>query len=363
MTYKIAVLPGDGIGPEVVREALKVLTAVEGIFGISFEKDILPFGGHGIDTCSSAFPQVTRDGCLKSHAVLLGAVGGDKWDHMSGDLRPERGLLELRKTLGTYANLRPAKLMKPLAAASPLRIDLVQDGFDIMVVRELTGGIYFGEKGRHLGVDGHEKAYDIEAYNTLEIERIAKKAFDIARKRSNHVVSVDKANVLESSRLWREVVKDVSKDYPDVMLENMYVDNAAMQLIQNPAQFDVLLTNNIFGDILSDEASMLTGSIGLLPSASMGDSGPSLYEPIHGSAPDLAGKDVANPIATILSLAMMLDYSFDLKDPSELIYKAVEMVLTEGYKTQDLKCNQTKEVVSTSRMGDLIVDYMQRKRW
>ncbi|MBE0450605.1 MAG: 3-isopropylmalate dehydrogenase, partial [Clostridia bacterium] len=360
--YKIAVLPGDGIGPEVVREALKVLTVVEQLFDLTFEIEILPFGGHGIDVCSSALPEATKDACLKSHAVLLGAVGGPKWDHLAGDLRPERGLLELRKALGTYANLRPAKLIKPLASSSPLRLDLVCDGFDIMVVRELTGGIYFGAKGRDLSEEGHERAYDIEAYNKVEIERIAKKAFEIARKRSRRVASVDKANVLESSRLWREVVKAVSENYPDVVLEHMYVDNAAMQLIQNPSQFDVLLTNNIFGDILSDEASMLTGSIGLLPSASIGDSGPGLYEPIHGSAPDLAGRDIANPIATILSLAMMLDYSFNLHEPSKRIYEAVESVLNDGHRTQDLKCNQTKEVVSTSRMGDLIIDSMQNQK-
>lgn len=309
-------------------------------------------GGVAIDKTGLPLPEETLDICKKSDAVLLGAVGGEKWESLPGHLRPEAGLLAIRKGLGVFANLRPAILFKQLKSASSLKEDVLGDGLDIMVVRELTGGIYFGDRGRRQGKNGQE-AWDTEAYSEMEIERVARVAFDIARKRSKRLMSIDKANVLESSRLWREVVIRVAQDYPDVSLSHMYVDNAAMQLVRNPRQFDVIVTSNIFGDILSDEASMLTGSLGMLPSASLGQGSLGLYEPIHGSAPDIAGQDKANPIATIMSVAMMVRYSLGSQEAARAIELAVEAALDEGYRTQDIM-EPGMTLVGTEEMGDKI---------
>ena len=306
-TYAITLLRGDGIGPEIVAEAVKVLDAAGQRFGFRCAYTDALLGGCAIDATGNPLPGETVEACLASDAVLLGAVGGYKWDTLPGGQRPEAGLLGIRAALGLFANLRPAKIYGPLKSACPLREDIIGDSMDVMVVRELTGGIYFGERGRKT-VNGVQAAYDTEMYTVPEIERIARVAFDSARKRNKKVHSIDKANVLESSRLWRETVIRIAKDYPDVELNHMYVDNAAMQLVRNPKQFDVILTSNIFGDILSDEASQIAGSIGMLASASMGEGTRGLYEPIHGSAPDIAGKNLANPLATILSAAMMLRY-------------------------------------------------------
>ena len=311
MNYKLAVIPGDGIGPDVVEQTLLVLDKVGEKFGHTFQYHKVLAGGCAIDATGGCLPQETIDVCKASDAVLLGAVGGWKWDTLPGDQRPERALLGLRKALGLFANLRPALLFEQLADASPLKPEILAGGLDIVVVRELTGGIYFGEKGVK-DTDLGPAAYDIEQYAEEEVRRIAKVAFDMAMKRSKHVTSVDKANVLESSRLWRRVVTEVAKDYPEVTLDHLYVDNAAMQLVRNPRQFDVIVTSNIFGDILSDEASQITGSIGMLPSASLAQGNFGMYEPVHGSAPDIAGQDKANPMATILSAAMMLRYTFGL---------------------------------------------------
>jgi 3-isopropylmalate dehydrogenase (EC 1.1.1.85) len=335
MEYRIAVLPGDGIGPEVIEQALLVLEQVGRKFGHVFRFTTLLAGGCAIDATGNPLPEETLDECRRSDAVLLGAVGGPKWDNLPGDIRPEAGLLALRGGLGLFANLRPAVLNRELRDACPLRPDIVGESMDIMVVRELTGGIYFGQRGRRTGKMG-EEAFDTECYSEGEIERIARVAFEVARKRRKKVTSVDKANVLESSRLWREVVTKVANDYPDVTLEHMYVDNAAMQLVRNPRQFDVIVTSNMFGDILSDEASMITGSIGMLPSASLGEGSFGLYEPIHGSAPDIAGKDKANPLATILSAAMMLRYTMHLEEEAMAVENAVNRVLEEGYRTADI---------------------------
>jgi len=354
MEYRIAVLPGDGIGPEVTEQALLVLEEVGRKFGHSFRFNKLLAGGCAIDATGSPLPKETLDACKDSDAVLLGAVGGPKWDSLPGDKRPEAGLLGLRGGLGLFANLRPAILNKELRDASTLRPDIIGESMDIMVVRELTGGIYFGERGRRSGKMGDE-AYDTESYSVGEVERIARIAFGIARKRSFKVTSVDKANVLESSRLWREVVTRVAQEYPDVKLEHMYVDNAAMQLVRNPKQFDVIVTTNMFGDILSDEASMITGSIGMLPSASLGEGNFGLYEPIHGSAPDIAGQDKANPLATILSIAMMLRYTMHLEDEARAVEKAVDRVLEEGYRTGDIM-SPGKKLVGTSEMGRLVAE-------
>jgi len=354
MNYRIAVLPGDGIGPEVIEQTLLVLEKVGQKFGHSFRFQKLLAGGCAIDATGSPLPEETLEACKKSDAVLLGAVGGPKWDNLPGDKRPEAGLLGLRGGLGLFANLRPALLNKELRDACPLRPDIIGESLDIMVVRELTGGIYFGARGRRDGKMGQE-AYDTETYSVGEVERIARLAFEIARKRNGKVTSVDKANVLESSRLWREVVTRVARDYPDVTLEHMYVDNAAMQLVKNPKQFDVIVTTNMFGDILSDEASMITGSIGMLPSASLGEGSFGLYEPIHGSAPDIAGQDKANPLATILSAAMMLRYTMKLEEEARAIEAAVNMVLEEGYRTADIM-SPGKRLVGTSEMGRLVVE-------
>ena len=352
MNYQIAVIPGDGIGPDVVEQTLKVMDKVGEKFGHIFNYTKVLAGGCAIDATGACLPQETIDICKASDAVLLGAVGGWKWDNLPGDQRPERALLGLRKALGLFANLRPALLFEQLADASPLKPEILAGGLDIVVVRELTGGIYFGEKG-HRDTDLGPAAYDIEQYAEGEVRRIAKVAFDMAMKRSKHVTSVDKANVLESSRLWRRVVAEVAQDYPEVTLDNLYVDNAAMQLVRNPRQFDVIVTSNIFGDILSDEASQITGSIGMLPSASLAEGNFGMYEPVHGSAPDIAGQDKANPMATILSAAMMLRYTFGLGAEADAIENAVKSVLDQGYRTPDLYAGQGTQV-GTAQMGDLI---------
>ena len=352
MNYQIAVIPGDGIGPDVVEQTLNVMDKVGEKFGHTFNYTKVLAGGCAIDATGACLPQETIDICKASDAVLLGAVGGWKWDNLPGDQRPERALLGLRKTLGLFANLRPALLFEQLADASPLKPEILAGGLDIVVVRELTGGIYFGEKG-HRDTDLGLAAYDIEQYAEGEVRRIAKVAFDMAMKRSKHVTSVDKANVLESSRLWRRVVAEVAQDYPEVTLDNLYVDNAAMQLVRNPRQFDVIVTSNIFGDILSDEASQITGSIGMLPSASLAEGNFGMYEPVHGSAPDIAGQDKANPMATILSAAMMLRYTFGLGAEADAIENAVKSVLDQGYRTPDLYAGQGTQV-GTAQMGDLI---------
>ncbi|ACL74516.1 3-isopropylmalate dehydrogenase [Ruminiclostridium cellulolyticum] len=356
MNYKITVLPGDGIGPDIVAEALKVLELTGKKCGHTFLFTEADLGGIAIDRHGEPLPQSTVDICKGSDAVLLGAVGGPKWDTLPGNKRPEAGLLGIRSALGLYANLRPAVIYSALKDASPLKSEIISNGIDIMVIRELTGGMYFGKRGR-LETDGGEAAFDTEMYNVSEVKRIAKVGFETAMKRSKKLMSVDKANVLESSRLWRQVVVEVAKEYPEVTLSHMYVDNAAMQLVRNPAQFDVILTSNIFGDILSDEASMITGSIGMLPSASLGATKLGLFEPIHGSAPDIAGQDKANPIATILSVAMMLRYSLGLTEEADSIEKAVTDVLNKGYRTADIASSGTK-VVGTKEMGKLIREHM-----
>ena len=352
MNYQIAVIPGDGIGPDVVEQTLNVMDKVGEKFGHTFNYTKVLAGGCAIDATGACLPQETIDICKASDAVLLGAVGGWKWDNLPGDQRPERALLGLRKALGLFANLRPALLFEQLADASPLKPEILAGGLDIVVVRELTGGIYFGEKG-HRDTDLGPAAYDIEQYAEGEVRRIAKVAFDMAMKRSKHVTSVDKANVLESSRLWRRVVAEVAQDYPEVTLDHLYVDNAAMQLVRNPRQFDVIVTSNIFGDILSDEASQITGSIGMLPSASLAEGNFGMCEPVHGSAPDIAGQDKANPMATILSAAMMLRYTFGLGAEADAIENAVKSVLDQGYRTPDLYAGQGTQV-GTAQMGDLI---------
>lgn len=335
MKYNIALLKGDGIGPEIVDSAVRVLEKIGTKFGHEFLFTPYLIGGIAIDTCGEPLPKETVDGCLASDCVLLGAVGGPKWDTLPGNLRPEKALLGIRAAMGLFTNLRPAKLYPALKDECPLRADIVENGFDIMIVRELTGGIYFGERGMREGKWG-EEAYDTECYSRMEIERIAKVAFETARKRGKKVTSIDKANVLESSRLWRKIMHETAEKYPDIEYSDMLVDNAAMQLVRNPAQFDVIVTSNMFGDILSDEASQITGSIGMLPSASLGETARGLYEPIHGSAPDIAGQNKANPIATILSAAMMLLHSFGLSEESDAIVGAVDAVLNDGYRTADL---------------------------
>ena len=352
MMYKIAVLPGDGIGKEITPEAVEVLKKVGGKCGLSFEFEEALIGGCAIDATGGPFPELTQRLVKASDAVLLGAVGGPKWEGLDYSIRPERGLLGLREVLGTFANLRPAKVYPMLADASTLKKEVIE-GIDIMVVRELTGGLYFGRpKGIEKLPDGTERGVNTLTYTTPEIERIAKVAFDVAGKRRKKVTSVDKANVLESTELWRRVVSEVHKGYPDVELGHMYVDNCAMQLIRNPRQFDVIVTENMFGDILSDEASMLTGSIGMLPSASIGGK-VGIFEPIHGSAPDIAGQDKANPIATILSVAMMLRYSFNQKKAADVIEEAVLKVLEKGYRTGDIMQPGMK-LVGTREMGRLV---------
>ena len=356
MNCNIVTIPGDGIGPEIVREACKVLDKVGEVYGHTFQYTKILMGGCSIDEYGVPLTDEALETAKKSDAVLLGAVGGNvgnsNWYDVAPNLRPEAGLLAIRKGLNLFANLRPAYLYDELADACPLKKENIGDGFDMIIVRELTGGLYFGE--RHTEeVDGVLQATDTLTYNENEIRRIAIKAFDIAMKRRKHVISVDKANVLDSSRLWRKVVEEVAKDYPEVKLEHMLVDNCAMQLVMNPGQFDVVLTENMFGDILSDEASMITGSIGMLSSASLNETKFGMYEPSHGSAPDIAGKDLANPIATVLSAAMMLRYSFDMDKEADAIEAAVQQVLTDGYRTGDIYSEGCKKV-GTIEMGDLI---------
>lgn len=353
MKYNIAVLPGDGIGPEIIDQAVETLKVIGEKYGHEFVLEEALIGGCAIDACGDPLPPKTVELCKKSDAVLLGAVGGPKWDNLRGGVRPEVGLLGIRASLGLFANLRPAVIYNALREASPLRSDIVSDGIDIMVIRELTGGMYFGNRGRSWEGTPNEAAFDTEMYSIPEIERIARLGFETAMKRGKKLMSVDKANVLESSRLWREIVLKLSAEYPEVELSHMYVDNAAMQLVRNPAQFDVIVTSNMFGDILSDEASMITGSIGMLPSASLGEGTLGLYEPIHGSAPDIAGQDKANPIATILSIGMMMKYSFGLDKIAQDVEDAVVNVLNKGYRTADIASMGT-EIVGTKKMGELI---------
>ena len=352
-TYKIGLLRGDGIGPEIVDSAVRVLEEVGKKYDIAFAFTPYLIGGAAIDACGEPLPKATVDGCLASDSVLLGAVGGPKWDNLPGNVRPEKALLGIRAAMGLFTNLRPAKLYPALKDECPLRADIVENGFDIMIVRELTGGIYFGERGYRQGKYG-EEAYDTEAYSRMEIERIARVAFETARKRRKKLTSIDKANVLETSRLWRKIVHEIAAEYPDVEVSDMLVDNAAMQLVRNPSSFDVIVTSNMFGDILSDEASQITGSIGMLPSASLGETTRGLYEPIHGSAPDIAGQNKANPIATILSAAMMLLYAFDEKDAANAIVDAVDKVLNEGLRTADLARGGV-QALSTVEMTNEII--------
>jgi 3-isopropylmalate dehydrogenase len=347
-SYRIAVLPGDGIGKEVTRGAVEILKTIETRFGHQFEFEFGLIGGTAIDQKGTPLPDETLAICRESDAILLGAVGGPKWDRNPAHLRPEKGLLQIRKEMNLFANLRPVKFYDSLIDSSPLKKEVIQ-GVDLLIVRELTGGLYFGKPSGRMVENGEEKVVDTLLYKKEEIKRIVKAAFELARKRKKKVTSVDKANVLESSRMWREIAEEVAQEFPDVTLEHMLVDNAAMQLIRSPQQFDVIVTENMFGDILSDEASMLSGSLGMLPSASLSTSGPSLYEPIHGSAPDIAGQNKANPIATILSAAMMLRLSFGLSVEADAIEKAVQQVLAAGLRTADI-AQKGQRVVSTDEM-------------
>lgn len=358
MNFNVAVIKGDGIGPEIVDQAVRVLDAAAEKSGHEFTYKQILMGGASIDAYGKPLTEEKLETARNSDAVLMGSIGGNTttspWYRLPAELRPEAGLLALRKGLGLFANIRPAYLYEELKKACPLRDEIIGDGFDMVIMRELTGGLYFGERSTEV-VDGIRVAKDSLTYNENEIRRIAVKAFDIARKRKKHVISVDKANVLDSSRLWRQVVEEVAKDYEDVTYEHMLVDNCAMQLVNDPKQFDVILTENMFGDILSDEASMITGSIGMLSSASLAEGKFGLYEPSHGSAPDIAGKDIANPIATILSAAMMLRYSFDLDAEADMIEMAVKKVLKDGYRTVDIMSDGMVQV-GTKAMGDLIIE-------
>lgn len=360
MNYKVAVIPGDGIGPEIVTEAKKVLDKTGEKYGHTLEYQELLMGGCSIDAYGEPLTDETLEKARAADSVLLGAVGGDVgksgWYKLPPDKRPEAGLLKIRKGLGLFANIRPAVLFDELSGACPLKEEITGGGFDFVVMRELTGGLYFGER-KTIEEDGVLKAIDTLTYDENEIRRIARWAFDVAMKRNKKVCSVDKANVLDSSRLWRKVVKEVSEEYPEVELSDMLVDNCAMQLVRDPKQFDVILTENMFGDILSDEASMVTGSIGMLSSASLGATKLGLYEPSHGSAPDIAGQDKANPLATILSAAMMLRYSFDLEKEADAIEAAVKQVLKEGYRTIDIM-DEGKTLVGTKQMGDLVAGHI-----
>ena len=356
MKYQIAVIKGDGIGPEIVTEAMLTLEKVGQKFGHTFDFQEVLAGGCSIDANGKPLTQETIDICKAADSVLLGAVGGPKWDSVESAKRPEKALLGLRESLGLFANIRPAMMYKALADACPIKPEIIGEGFDIVVCRELTGDVYFGNHYRKESDRGWgEMGCDDMNYSIYEVERIARRAFEMARVRSKKVTSVDKSNVLETSRLWRETVTRVAKEYPDVELDHMYVDNAAMQLVRNPGQFDVIVTGNLFGDILSDEASMITGSIGMLPSASIGETGRGMYEPIHGSAPDIAGKGIANPIATILSCAMMLRYSFGLAAEADAIEAAVEKTLNSGHRTADI-AHADETVLSTCEMGAKIRD-------
>ncbi len=357
MNYNVVLIPGDGIGPEIIASAAEVLRAVGKRFGHTFAMREVAAGGCAIDQTGVPLPEESLQACLQSDSVLLGAVGGPKWETLPGHLRPERALLGLRKELGLFANLRPVKLEPELAAASPLRKDITDRGVDLLIVRELTGGLYFGARGRGTGELG-PYAYDTETYSVEEIRRIGAVAFEAARGRRRKLCSVDKANVLESSRLWRETMHELKNEYPDVLYSDMLVDNAAMQLIKDPSQFDVLVTSNLFGDILSDEASQLTGSIGLLASASLGKTTCGMYEPIHGSAPDIAGLGVSNPIATILSAAMMLRMSFHLIQEADAVEEAISTVLKQGFRTRDIAAGMPS--IGTAAMTQKILEALAR---
>lgn len=359
MTKNIAVIRGDGIGPEIVEQALKVLDKIADLYGHTFNYTDVDMGGCAIDKWGNPLPEEMLKKCVESDSVLLGAVGGEKWNSVPGDMRPEKGLLRLRAGMGVYSNNRPAKIWKQLADASPLRKGIVDKGIDFIIVRELIGGIYFGE---HTTTEenGEKKAVDVLSYTESEIKRIGRIGFETARKRSKKLCSVEKSNVLDSSRLWKSVMHRLAEEYPDVELSDMLVDNCAMQIVKNPAQFDVIVTENMFGDILSDEASMITGSIGMIPSSSLGATSCGLYEPIHGSAPDIAGMDIANPIGTILSVAMMLRYSFDMPKEADAIENAVSSVLDEGFRTADIISDGCKKV-GCSEMGKLIISKLERK--
>ena len=350
--YKIAVIKGDGIGPEIVDSAVRVMEKIAEKYNHDFEFEEVYMGGSAIDKFGEPLPDSELEKCMNSDSILLGAVGGPKWDNVESSKRPEKGLLKLRKSLGVYANLRPAKIISVLENASPLKFEKIKDGVDIMVVRELTGGIYFGERGK-TEID----SYDVEKYSVEEIKRIVKVGFDMARIRNKKLTSVDKANVLETSRLWRKIVDEMSVDYPDVEVNHMYVDNMAMQLVSNPTNFDVVVTSNMFGDILSDLLAAVCGSIGILASASIGNMKRGLYEPIHGSAPDISGKGIANPIATIQSVAMMFEISFGLKNEAKEIENAIEKVLEKGYRTEDLYEEGKNQIkVGTKEITDRIIE-------
>ena len=353
MNYKIALIKGDGIGPEIVTEAAGVMETVGKKFGHTFTFEDVLMGGCATDAVGKSYPDGTAEKCKACDAVLLGAVGGPKWDGRPSHERPETALLAIRKDLGLYANLRPAALRPALVEACPLKKETAEKGIDLMMVRELTGGIYFGKRDRYETADRGVECTDLMAYSEMEIERIGRRAFELARLRRHKVASVDKANVLETSRLWRSVMHRLAEEYSDVEYSDVLVDNCAMQIVRDPGQFDVIVTENMFGDILSDEASMVTGSIGLLASASIGDAAPGLYEPIHGSAPDIAGKDIANPIATILSVAMMFRYSFQLSAEADAVEQAVDKALSDGWRTADIaKAGET--VIGTKKMGEII---------
>lgn len=360
MKFTVAILPGDGIGPEVIKQAVKVIDVVKQKFGHDIELIEGIVGGVAIDNYGDPLPEETWKICEKSDAILLGAVGGPKWDNLPGDKRPEKALLKLRAGFNLFANIRPIVVFDELVFSSSLKEEFLKD-VDFVIVRELTGGLYFGRPKETRFENGEKVAVDTMVYRESEIRRIAHVAFKMAQKRKKKVTSVDKANILECSRLWRKVVEDVSKEYKEVVLEHMYVDNCSMQIVRNPKQFDVILTENTFGDILSDEAAIITGSIGMLPSASLGDSKKGLYEPIHGSAPDIAGQNIANPLATILSVALMFRFSFELEEEAYIIEEAVRRVLRSGYFTKDLYSNNpyAKKLVTTEEMGDLVCEIIK----
>jgi len=353
MKFKIAVIKGDGIGPEIVDQAIRVINKIEEKYNHTFDFKFCLAGGSAIDATGNTLPEETIEICRNSDSILLGAVGGHKWDAMPSGNRPENALLGIRSKLDLFANIRPAIMYNALSDACPIKKEFISEGFDMVIVRELTGDVYFGEKGRTIS-GGVTTGYDMMKYSETEVERIARRAFEMAMKRSKKLCSVDKANVLETSRVWRETMHRIREEYKEVDYSDMYVDNAAMQLVRNPGQFDVIVTGNLFGDILSDEASMITGSIGMLPSASLNETGFGMYEPIHGSAPDIAGKGIANPIAAILSAAMMMRHSLNLPDEASAIENAVEKALDMGYRTADIG----KDYLSTSEITDKIISYI-----
>ena len=363
MTRNIALIRGDGIGPEIVEQAKQVLDKVAAIFGHEFSYTDVAMGGNAIDKYGDPLPQEMLDLCLSSDSVLLGAVGGPKWNGVPGPMRPEKGLLRLRAGMGVYSNNRPAKIWKQLSSASPLKQEIVDKGIDFIIVRELIGGIYFG-KHETVTENGEPVAIDELRYTESEIRRIGRIGFETARKRNHKLCSVEKSNVLDSSRLWKKVMHELAEEYPDVTLSDMLVDNCAMQIVKDPSQFDVIVTENMFGDILSDEASMITGSIGMIPSSSLGDGTRGLYEPIHGSAPDIAGKDIANPIGTILAAAMMLRFSFDMPQEADCIESAVSAVLDDGYRTGDILPTGDHQcsLVGCSEMGRLIIEKLEKAK-